>query len=177
VRLRGLAPGARGRLAARIVATSGRCQPHLPPPAAPWRPSASAAPSQLVDLDALSWTPSAGLGYEAVPRPIERGNKAGAAAATSLCCFRLRHELPVRMEFFGDTFEKLREFDPGQSQMRSLDFTIDYRAAFTPPGMGPLVADALRAFDARWAPKACSAPKPRTIFARKCGHPEGNAAG
>jgi transcription-repair coupling factor (superfamily II helicase) len=49
-------------------------------------------------------------------------------------------ELPVRLEFFGEELEKLREFDP--SSQRSLDAIEVVR--LTPTGYGPLIADALR---------------------------------
>ena len=49
-------------------------------------------------------------------------------------------ELPVRLEFFGEELEKLREFDP--ASQRSLDAIEVVR--LTPSGYGPLVADALR---------------------------------
>ena len=49
-------------------------------------------------------------------------------------------ELPVRLEFFGDDLDKLREFDPGTQ--RSLDGVELVR--LTPTSYGPLVAQALR---------------------------------
>mgnify|MGYP007000281325 CR=1 len=49
-------------------------------------------------------------------------------------------ELPVRLEFFGEELDKLREFDP--ATQRSLD-PVD-RLQLTPTGFGPLVADQLR---------------------------------
>jgi len=49
-------------------------------------------------------------------------------------------ELPVRLEFFGDELDKLREFDP--ASQRSLDPIDSLR--LTPTGFSPLMADSLR---------------------------------
>ena len=54
--------------------------------------------------------------------------------------FPVSAELPVRLEFFGEDLEKLREFDP--ASQRSLDPIEVVR--LTPSGYGPLIADALR---------------------------------
>ncbi|WP_353090857.1 transcription-repair coupling factor, partial [Synechococcus lacustris] len=54
--------------------------------------------------------------------------------------FPVSAELPVRLEFFGDDLDKLREFDPGTQ--RSLDGVELVR--LTPTSYGPLVAQALR---------------------------------
>ncbi|MFZ9283063.1 MAG: DEAD/DEAH box helicase, partial [Prochlorococcaceae cyanobacterium] len=54
--------------------------------------------------------------------------------------FPVSSELPVRLEFFGEELEKIREFDP--ATQRSLDAIEVVR--LTPSGFGPLIASALR---------------------------------
>jgi len=49
-------------------------------------------------------------------------------------------ELPVRLAFFGDELDKLREFDP--ASQRSLDPIDSLR--LTPTGFSPLMAYSLR---------------------------------
>jgi len=121
-----------------IVATERALQPHLPPPAALAAQCLSLRKGQLVDLDALADTLSR-LGYERVPTIEQEGSWSRRGDIVDL--FPVSAELPVRLEFFGDTLEKLREFD--LASQRSLDPIETVR--LTPTGYGPLVADALRA--------------------------------
>ncbi|MCT0213673.1 MULTISPECIES: transcription-repair coupling factor [unclassified Synechococcus] len=120
-----------------IVATERALQPHLPPPAALAARCLSLRKGQLVDLEELAAT-LAGLGYERVPTIEQEGSWSRRGDIVDL--FPVSAELPVRLEFFGDTLEKLREFDP--ATQRSLDPIEAVR--LTPTGYGPLVADALR---------------------------------
>ncbi|MEI6830094.1 MAG: transcription-repair coupling factor [Synechococcaceae cyanobacterium ELA445] len=120
-----------------IVATERALQPHLPPPEALAAQCLSLAKGQVVDLDELADT-LARLGYERVPTIEQEGSWSRRGDIVDL--FPVSAELPVRLEFFGDTLEKLREFDP--ASQRSLDPIEAVR--LTPTGYGPLVADALR---------------------------------
>ena len=120
-----------------IVATERALQPHLPPPAALAAQCLSLRKGQVVDLEELAATLSR-LGYERVPTIEQEGSWSRRGDIVDL--FPVSAELPVRLEFFGDTLEKLREFDP--ATQRSLDPIEAVR--LTPTGYGPLVADALR---------------------------------
>ncbi|MGB7565465.1 MAG: transcription-repair coupling factor [Prochlorococcaceae cyanobacterium] len=120
-----------------IVATERALQPHLPPPEALAAQCLTLAKGQLVDLEELAAT-LARLGYERVPTIEQEGTWSRRGDIVDL--FPVSAELPVRLEFFGDTLEKLREFDP--ASQRSLDPIEVVR--LTPTGYGPLVADALR---------------------------------
>ncbi|MBD2422950.1 transcription-repair coupling factor [Cyanobium sp. FACHB-13342] len=127
-------PGAR-RLA--IVATERALQPHLPPPAALQAQCLSLRKGECVDLEALGTTLTR-LGYERVPTIEQEGSWSRRGDIVDV--FPVSAELPVRLEFFGEELEKLREFDP--ASQRSLDAIEVVR--LTPSGYGPLVADALR---------------------------------
>ncbi len=120
-----------------IVATERALQPHLPPPAALAAQCLSLRKGQVVDLDELAATLTR-LGYERVPTIEQEGSWSRRGDIVDL--FPVSAELPVRLEFFGDTLEKLREFDP--ATQRSLDPIEAVR--LTPTGYGPLVAEALR---------------------------------
>ncbi|MEB3270298.1 MAG: transcription-repair coupling factor [Synechococcus sp.] len=120
-----------------IVATERALQPHLPPP-----PLLAARCLRLCrgdswDLDALAERFSR-LGYERVATIEQEGSWSRRGDIVDV--FPVSAELPVRLEFFGDTIEKLREFDP--ASQRSLD-PIE-QTCLTPTSYAPLVAEALR---------------------------------
>ncbi|MCP9881063.1 transcription-repair coupling factor [Cyanobium sp. Alchichica 3B3-8F6] len=118
-----------------IVATERALQPHLPPPEA--LQSLSLRKGDTVDLDELATTLTR-LGYERVPMIEQEG--CWSRRGDIIDVFPVSAELPVRLEFFGEELEKLREFDP--ASQRSLDAVEVVR--LTPTGYGPLIADALR---------------------------------
>lgn len=120
-----------------VVATERALQPHLPPPAALAARCLSLRKGDTVDLDQLADTLSR-LGYERVPTIEQEGSWSRRGDIVDV--FPVSAELPVRLEFFGEELEKLKEFDP--ATQRSLDATEAVR--LTPSGYGPLVADALR---------------------------------
>ncbi len=128
--------GSRGNAMA-IVATERALQPHLPPPAALAAQCLSLRKGQIVDLEELGHTLTR-LGYERVPTIEQEGHWSRRGDIVDL--YPVSTELPVRLEFFGDTLEKLREFDP--ASQRSLD-PIEF-VHLTPTSHGPLVAEALR---------------------------------
>ena len=121
-----------------IVATERALQPHLPPPAVLAAQCLTLRKGQCTDLEELGAT-LARLGYERVSTIEQEGTWSRRGDIVDL--FPVSAELPVRLEFFGEELEKLREFDP--ATQRSLD-AVDL-VRITPTGYGPLVADALRA--------------------------------
>ena len=120
-----------------IVATERALQPHLPPPAALKAQCLSLRKGDEFDLEALGETLTR-LGYERVTSIEQEGSWSRRGDIVDV--FPVSSELPVRLEFFGEELEKLREFDP--ASQRSLD-PIDV-VRLTPSGYGPLIADALR---------------------------------
>ena len=120
-----------------IVATERALQPHLPPPAALKAQCLSLRKGDTVDLEGLGETLTR-LGYERVTAIEQEGSWSRRGDIVDV--FPVSAELPVRLEFFGEELEKLREFDP--ASQRSLD-PIDV-VRLTPSGYGPLIADGLR---------------------------------
>ncbi len=120
-----------------IVATERALQPHLPPPAALAARCLSLRKGSSVDLEQLADTLTR-LGYERVPTIEQEGSWSRRGDIVDV--FPVSAELPVRLEFFGEDLEKLREFDP--ATQRSLDAIEAVR--LTPTGYAPLIADALR---------------------------------
>jgi len=120
-----------------IVASERALQPHLPPPAVLAEQCLSLRKGDCVNLEQLGET-LARLGYERVPTIEQEGTWSRRGDIVDL--FPVSAELPVRLEFFGDDLDKLREFDPGTQ--RSLDGVELVR--LTPTSYGPLVAQALR---------------------------------
>ncbi|MFM1812967.1 MAG: transcription-repair coupling factor, partial [Cyanobacteriota bacterium] len=120
-----------------IVATERALQPHLPPPSALQAQCQSLRKGDSLNLEELGETLSR-LGYERVSSIEQEGTWSRRGDIVDL--FPVSAELPVRLEFFGEELEKLREFDP--ASQRSLDAIEVVR--LTPSGYGPLIADALR---------------------------------
>jgi transcription-repair coupling factor (superfamily II helicase) len=128
---------ANGRQRLAIVATERALQPHLPPPAALQEQCLSLRKGDSLDLEELGETLTR-LGYERVPAIEQEGSWSRRGDIVDV--FPVSSELPVRLEFFGEELEKLREFDP--ATQRSLDPIEVVR--LTPSGYGPLIAAALR---------------------------------
>ena len=120
-----------------IVASERALKPHLPPPAVLAEQCLSLRKGDCVNLEQLGET-LARLGYERVATIEQEGTWSRRGDIVDL--FPVSAELPVRLEFFGDDLDKLREFDPGTQ--RSLDGVELVR--LTPTSYGPLVAQALR---------------------------------
>jgi transcription-repair coupling factor (superfamily II helicase) len=120
-----------------IVCTERALQPHLPPPDALRRQCLSLRRGDRVSLEELGETLTR-LGYERVPTIEQEGSWSRRGDIVDV--FPVSSELPVRLEFFGEDLEKLREFDP--ATQRSLDPIEVVR--LTPSGHGPLIAAALR---------------------------------
>ena len=77
------------------------------------------------------------LGYERVPLVETEGQWSRRGDIVDV--FPVASELPVRLEWFGDELDQIREFDP--STQRSLD-KIE-QLTFTPTGFRPIVLAAL----------------------------------
>jgi transcription-repair coupling factor (superfamily II helicase) len=120
-----------------IVATERALQPHLPPPDAMRQRCLSLRKGDNLNLEQLGETLTR-LGYERVATIEQEGSWSRRGDIVDV--FPVSSELPVRLEFFGEELEKLREFDP--ASQRSLDPIEVMR--LTPSGYGPLIAAALR---------------------------------
>ena len=120
-----------------IVATERCLQPHLPPPSALRNTCRILRKGDEVDLEDLGET-LAQLGYERVSSIDQEGTWSRRGDIVDI--FPVSSELPVRLEFFGEELDKLREFDP--ASQRSLDPVDQLR--LTPTGFSPLIADGLR---------------------------------
>jgi transcription-repair coupling factor (superfamily II helicase) len=120
-----------------IVATERCLQPHLPPPEALAARCRNLRKGDTVDLEELA-TCLSQLGYERVSSIDQEGTWSRRGDIVDI--FPVSSELPVRLEFFGDELDKLREFDP--ASQRSLDAIDSLR--LTPTGFSPLIAEQLR---------------------------------
>ncbi len=119
-----------------IVATQAALQPHLPPVAA-------FEPYCLTLKRGMTWDAKsvdeklARLGYERVPLVETEGQWSRRGDIVDV--FPVAAELPVRLEWFGDELEQLREFDP--ATQRSLD-KIE-QLVLTPTDFSPIITAAL----------------------------------
>ncbi|MFM7465611.1 MAG: transcription-repair coupling factor [Cyanobium sp.] len=120
-----------------VVATERALQPHLPPRHVVAAGCSTLRKGEVESLEALAHILTR-LGYERVTSVEQEGT--WSRRGDILDVFPVSAELPVRLEFFGDELEKLREFDP--ATQRSLD-AIEH-VVLTPTSFTTLVADALR---------------------------------
>ncbi|MFN7677620.1 MAG: transcription-repair coupling factor [Cyanobacteriota bacterium] len=120
-----------------VVATERALQPHLPPKDVFAARCRMLKRGERISLEDLSES-LASLGYERVASIEQEGT--WSRRGDILDVYPVSAELPVRLEFFGDELEKLREFDP--ASQRSLD-GIE-QILLTPTSFTPLVAEALR---------------------------------
>ena len=120
-----------------VVAGERALQPHLPPKAALQASCLTMERGNATDLGALAQR-LAQLGYERVNTVEQEGTWSRRGDIVDV--YPVSAELPVRLEFFGNELDKLREFDP--ASQRSLD-TIEH-LWLTPRGHAPLIAQALR---------------------------------
>ncbi|MBD1804355.1 transcription-repair coupling factor [Microcoleus sp. FACHB-SPT15] len=123
-----------GQLA--IIATQASLQPHLPP-------VDTFKPYCLTLKQGMSWDSKsvdeklARLGYERVPLVETEGQWSRRGDIVDV--FPVAAELPVRLEWFGDELDKLREFDP--ATQRSLD-KIE-QLVLTPTDFSPIIVASL----------------------------------
>ncbi|WP_413440091.1 transcription-repair coupling factor [Synechococcus sp. MIT S1220] len=120
-----------------IVATERCLQPHLPPSEVLAEQCKTLKKGDVIDLEKLAER-LAHLGYERVSTIDQEGTWSRRGDIVDI--YPVSSELPVRLEFFGEELDKLREFDP--ASQRSLDGVDQLR--LTPTGFSPLIADSLR---------------------------------
>ena len=120
-----------------VVASERALQPHLPPKAVLQASCLTLGRGHAMDLTTLAHRLGR-LGYERVNTVEQEGSWSRRGDIVDV--YPVSAELPVRLEFFGDELDKLREFDP--ASQRSLD-TIE-QLWLTPRGYGPLIAQPLR---------------------------------
>ncbi|AFY44859.1 transcription-repair coupling factor [Nostoc sp. PCC 7107] len=121
-----------------VVATTGALQPHLPPPEAFSPLSLTLKKGMEFDLNAFS-TKITTLGYERVPLVETEGQWSRRGDIVDI--FPVSSELPVRLEWFGDEIEQIREFDP-TTQRSALDKIA--QIVLTPTSFTPIILDALK---------------------------------
>lgn len=119
-----------------IVATERSLQPLLPPLEVFAKYCLTLKKEEDYDLKAFS-RQLITLGYERVPLVETEGQWSQRGDLIDL--FPVAAELPVRLEWFGDNLEQIREFDP--ATQRSLD-KID-RVVLTPTNFNRIIAEAL----------------------------------
>jgi transcription-repair coupling factor (superfamily II helicase) len=99
-----------------VVTTEKALQPHLPPPEVFRSYGLNFQVGMSLDSKSLD-VQFANLGYERVVLVETEGQWSRRGDIIDI--FPVSAELPIRLEFFGDELERLREFDP--SSQRSLD--------------------------------------------------------
>ena len=130
-----------------IVATERSLQPHLPPPAA-FKPFCLTLNcGQTWDLDTFS-NKLVQLGYERVPLVEVEGQ--WSRRGDIIDVFPVSAELPVRLEWFGDEIDQIREFDA--ATQRSLDKIS--RLVLTPTDFRAIVKSAVKETNRREAEEA-----------------------
>ncbi|MGH7999122.1 MAG: transcription-repair coupling factor [Brasilonema sp.] len=122
-----------------IVATVAALQPHLPPAAA-FKPFClTLKRSMEFDLNTFSEQITR-LGYERVPLVETEGQWSRRGDIVDV--FPVSSELPVRLDWFGDEIEQIREFDPATQRSAALD-KID-QLILTPTSFAPIVMTVLK---------------------------------
>ncbi|MBH8567164.1 transcription-repair coupling factor [Nostoc sp. CENA67] len=133
----GQQPSVNGHESTAIVATVGALQPHLPPPEAFTPLCLTLKRGMEYDLDTFSEKITV-LGYERVPLVETEGQWSRRGDIVDI--FPVASELPVRLEWFGDEIEKIREFDAA-TQRSALD-KID-QLILTPTSFAPIIVEKL----------------------------------
>ncbi|NET01482.1 MAG: transcription-repair coupling factor [Sphaerospermopsis sp. SIO1G1] len=121
-----------------VIATIGALQPHLPPPENFKSFCLTLEKGMEYDLDQFSEKITA-LGYERVSLVETEGQWSRRGDIVDV--FPVSSELPVRLEWFGDEIDKLREFDPS-TQRSALDKVE--QISLTPTSFAPIVLSALK---------------------------------
>ncbi|MFM6214995.1 MAG: transcription-repair coupling factor [Dolichospermum sp.] len=121
-----------------IIATVGALQPHLPPPEAFKSFCVTLEKGMEFDLDGFGEKITI-LGYERVPLVETEGQWSRRGDIVDV--FPVSSELPVRLEWFGDEIEQIREFDPS-TQRSALD-KIE-KVTLTPTSFAPIILDGLK---------------------------------
>jgi transcription-repair coupling factor (superfamily II helicase) len=121
-----------------IIATVGALQPHLPPPSAFKLFCITLAKGMEFDLDGFAEKITL-LGYARVPLVETEGQWSRRGDIVDV--FPVSSELPVRLEWFGDEIEQIREFDPS-TQRSALDKVE--KITLTPTSFAPIILDGLK---------------------------------
>jgi transcription-repair coupling factor (superfamily II helicase) len=119
-----------------IVATERSLQPHLPPSDVFQKYCLTLSKGTVRDSKSLDES-FARLGYDRVPLVETEGQWSRRGDIVDI--FPVSAELPVRLEWFGDELEQLKEFDP--STQRSLD-RIE-QLTLTPTSFSHIIANSL----------------------------------
>ncbi len=125
-----------------IVATERSLQPHLPPVEA-FKPYCLTIKRGMeLDLDSFS-DRLAQLGYERVPLVETEGQWSRRGDIVDV--FPVSSELPVRLEWFGDEIEQIREFDSVTQRSASGGTALDKieQLVLTPTNFSPIIKAAL----------------------------------
>ncbi len=117
-----------------IITTQTSLQPHLPPVSAFVPFCLNLEKGMELTLEAFSLQ-VATLGYERVPLVETEGQWSRRGDIVDV--FPVSSELPVRLEWFGDEIEQIREFDPATQRSAALD-KIN-RLVLTPTSFAPIV--------------------------------------
>lgn len=115
-----------------IVSTERALQSHLPPPAA-FEPYCLTLKRGMVQDSKILDRQLASMGYDRVALVETEGQWSRRGDIVDV--FPVAAELPVRLEWFGDDLEQIREFDP--SSQRSLD-KVD-RLVLTPTNFNTII--------------------------------------
>jgi transcription-repair coupling factor (superfamily II helicase) len=121
-----------------IVTTEKALQYHLPPPEVFQSYCLNLQPGIVKEAKEIDET-LANLGYERVALVETEGQWSRRGDIVDI--FAVSAELPVRLEWFGDELERLREFDP--ATQRSLD-KID-ELVLTPTSFSPIIFQGMQA--------------------------------
>ena len=119
-----------------IVATERSLQPHLPPPEVFKSYCLTLQPGMELTSKQLDET-LARMGYERVNLVETEGQWSRRGDIVDI--FPVSAELPVRLDWFGDELERLKEFDP--ANQRSLD-TLE-RLLLTPTAFSNIIANSI----------------------------------
>ena len=119
-----------------IIATERSLQPHLPPPEVFQQYCLVIKIGMTQESKTLD-KKLARLGYERVPLVETEGQWSRRGDIVDI--FPVSAELPLRLEWFGDELEKVREFDP--ATQRSLDESEEL--VLTPTSFAHIIADRL----------------------------------
>jgi len=126
-----------------IIATQAALQPHLPPLEAFQPYCLNVTQGMELDLNAFG-DKLAQLGYERVPLVETEGQWSRRGDIVDV--FPVASELPVRLEWFGDEIEQIREFDPATQRSRSSNGSaldkID-SLILTPTTFAPIIVSSL----------------------------------
>ncbi|MFM7439912.1 MAG: transcription-repair coupling factor, partial [Snowella sp.] len=123
-----------------IVTTEKAMQLHLPPPEVFQSYCLNLQPGVVREAKKIDET-LARLGYKRVPLVETEGQWSRRGDIVDI--FPVSAELPVRLEWFGDELERLREFDP--ATQRSLD-KIE-QLILTPTSFAPMILQEIETLD------------------------------